>query len=87
MARRINHTHNRHGAAIRALRLQCTPPMRVGELRERLGLSVGTLSNIERGQTRCSVAMARAIAVEIARRSDIPAWRAAVAIVMGEEEG
>jgi hypothetical protein len=30
--------------------------------------------------------MARAIAVEIARRSDIPAWRAAVAIVMGEEE-
>jgi hypothetical protein len=31
--------------------------------------------------------MARAIAVEIARRSDVPAWRAAVAIVMGEEEG
>jgi transcriptional regulator with XRE-family HTH domain len=61
--------------------------MRVGELRERLGLSVGTISKLEHGETRCSVAMARAIAVEIARRSDVPAWRAAVAIVMGEEEG
>jgi len=61
--------------------------MRQGELRERLGLCDGTLSRIEQGETRCSVAMARAIAVEIARRSDIPAWRAAVAIVMGEEEG
>ena len=87
MARRIDHTHIRHGAAIRSLRLQCTPPMRQGELRERLGLCDGTLSRIEQGETRCSVAMARAIAFEIARRSDIPAWRAAVAIVMGEEEG
>jgi hypothetical protein len=61
--------------------------MRQGELRERLGLSVSRLSDLELGKARCSVAMARAIAVEIARRSDVPAWRAAVAIVMGEEEG
>ena len=87
MARKIDHTNPRHGAAIRSLRLQCTPPMRQGELRERLGLSVSRLSDLELGKARCSVAMARAIAVEIARRSDIPAWRAAVAIVMGEEEG
>jgi hypothetical protein len=87
MARKIDHNNPRHGAAIRALRLQCSPPMRQGELRERLGLSVSRLSDLELGKARCSVAMARAIAVEIARRSDVPAWRAAVAIVMGEEEG
>jgi hypothetical protein len=87
MARKIDYTNPRHGAAIRSLRLQCTPPMRQGELRERLGLSVSRLSDLELGKTRCTVPMARAIAVEIARRSDIPAWRAAVAIVMGEEEG
>ena len=86
MPRPIDYNNPRHGAAIRALRLQCTPPMRQGELRERLGLSVSRLSDLELGKARCSVAMARAIAVEIARRSDVPAWRAAVAIVMGEEE-
>lgn len=80
----IDHRDTRHGAAIRALRMRCIPPMRQGELRERLGVSPTTMSAIERGEIRCSVAMARAISLQIADRSDVPAWRAAVSIVMGE---
>jgi DNA-binding XRE family transcriptional regulator len=80
----IDHKNTRHGQAIRALRMRCIPPMRQGELRERLGVSPTTMSAIERGEIRCSVAMARAISLQIADRSDVPAWRAAVSIVMGE---
>jgi len=80
----IDHRDTRHGQAIRALRMRCIPPTLHGELRERLGVSPTTMGAIERGEVRCSVAMARAISLQIADRSDVPAWRAAVSIVMGE---
>ena len=69
-----------HGAAIRAAREACTPPIRRGELAERLGLSTFGITDIERGRVKCSLPRAVQIADYIAERSDRPAWQVLLAI-------
>jgi len=78
--------HAIHGQAIKALRLACNPPMRQAELAQRLGLSQGTICYIEKGATRCPVAVARKISLLVAERSELTAWQVAVWIVMGEPQ-
>ena len=64
-----------HGAAIRAAREACTPPIRRGELAERLGIGHSTLAEMEGGKTRCPLSRAVAIAEYIGKRSGRPAWQ------------
>jgi DNA-binding XRE family transcriptional regulator len=64
-----------HGAAIRAARESCSPPIRRGELAERLGIASATLEDVERGRVKCSLPRAVAIANYIGKRSGRPAWQ------------
>jgi len=79
-------TNAKHGAAIRALREACVPRMSQAELSKRLDMAQGSISSMERGATRCPVALAHKIAHIIAGRSELAAWQAAVWIVMGEAQ-
>jgi len=69
-----------HGAAIRAARESCTPPIRRGELAERLGIASATLEDVERGRVKCSLPRAVRIADYIATRSGRPSWQVLLGI-------
>lgn len=70
----------KQGAAVRAAREQCDPPMRRGELAERLGLSTFAVTDLERGRVMCSLPRAVQIADYIAKRSGRPAWQVLLGI-------
>lgn len=57
---------NHPGAALRALRLQCSPPMRQGALAERVKLTPSMVSQIESGARRMSLAFVVAVAEVLA---------------------
>ena len=76
-----------HGAAIRAARESCSPPIRRGELAERLGLSTFAVTDLERGRVKCSLPRAVQIADYIAERSDRPAWQVLLGIAYPDGGG
>jgi len=69
-----------HGAAIRAARESCSPPIRRGELAERLGIGHSTLAEMESGAIRCPLSRAVRIADYIATRSGRPSWQVLLGI-------
>lgn len=77
-------THQPHGEVLRAIRLQCDPPMRQGALAERIGVVSSTISAFERGTRGFSIQQLRAAAEAIAAHHDMTAGDIAAAVVMGE---
>ncbi len=76
----------RQGAALRALRLQCDPPMRQGALAERVNLTPAMISQIENGNRRMSIALLCRAAECLACHLPMTKQQIVLAIVMPEEE-
>tara|TARA_Y100001973_G_scaffold64095_1_gene93693 strand:- start:657 stop:911 length:255 start_codon:yes stop_codon:yes gene_type:complete len=78
-------TDKTHGATLRALRLQCSPPMRQGALAERLNITQSTISQIERGSRGLSVPMLKAAAAVLVCHLPMTEEQIIVSIVLCRE--
>lgn len=80
-------TNAAHGVAVKVARGKCIPPMRRGELAERIGVTSATLRNIELGDVGLPLTRAVAIAECIATRSGRPAWQVMLDIAWPADGG
>ncbi|WP_339823829.1 helix-turn-helix transcriptional regulator [Sulfitobacter dubius] len=74
-----------HGATLRAIRLQCTPRLKQGDVANMLGVLQSTISGIETGTRRLSVPMLKAAADVLATRSRMTTEEIVLAVVLGFE--
>ena len=78
-------TDKTHGATLRALRLQCSPPMRQGVLAEKLRCTHSTISQIETGSRGLSVPMLKAAAAVLVCHLPMTEEQIVVSIVLCRE--
>lgn len=74
-----------HGATLRAIRLQCKPKLKQGDVANMLGILQSTISGIETGSRRLSVPMLKAAANVLATRSHLTTEEIVLAVVLGFE--